>query len=327
MVPIVVVCAGLLVGQLVDSSRPIGDMQTYEALKLKAGHDPEGQVKLALWCEARGLNAERVRHLAAAVLSDPRNAAARGLLGQLEFNGQWESLERAEERIKADDSRAAIRDEYQERRAKLTADEIHSQQAQVLEENGSRSPTAHSARLKSDRQLAQAHVKLGLWCKANGLTPEANAHFTAAIHFDPYRDSTWKHLGYVKLDGRWKTRDQAAIDAQEGREQRRADHYWEPRLKKWKSWLNDKLDRAQAEDLLAAVADRRAVPSILKVFPGDGPEASQVRRVRLLGQIDDPASSRALAAQATWTRFDSVLSQAIAILKTRPPRRLCRGPG
>ena len=50
--------------------------------KGKAGKDPQAQVKLALWCEAHGMNGERVKHLAQAVLSDPKNAwTARGLLG------------------------------------------------------------------------------------------------------------------------------------------------------------------------------------------------------------------------------------------------------
>ena len=68
------------------------------------------------------------------------------------------------------------------------------------------------------------------------------------------------------------------------------------------------------------MTDRRAVPSILKLFPVDRPEAEQLRRVRLLGQIDDPSSSRAIADQAVWTRFDSVRREAIEILKRRPPR-------
>ena len=57
------------------------DFKTYDALKGKAGKDAQAQVKLALWCEAHGMNGERVKHLAQAVLSDPKNVTARGLLG------------------------------------------------------------------------------------------------------------------------------------------------------------------------------------------------------------------------------------------------------
>jgi hypothetical protein len=72
--------------------------------------------------------------------------------------------------------------------------------------------------------------------------------------------------------------------------------------------------------LLATLTDRRALHSILKAFPAGASEATQLRRVRLLGQIDDPSSSRAIAAQAVSTRFDTVRREAIAILKHRPPR-------
>ena len=84
-----------------------------------------------------GLGAERMRHLAMAVLSDPRNAGARGLLGLVDSNGRWETPERAQERIKADAARSAKVADYEQRRAKLTADEIRSQQARDrLEQDG-----------------------------------------------------------------------------------------------------------------------------------------------------------------------------------------------
>ena len=61
MFHVALVCAGLLVGQTADSPRLPADLKTYEALKVKAGRDPGAQVKLALWCEAHGLGAERMK--------------------------------------------------------------------------------------------------------------------------------------------------------------------------------------------------------------------------------------------------------------------------
>jgi hypothetical protein len=316
----VLVCAGLLIGQTADSRQSLADMKTYEALRIKAGRNPGAQVKLALWSEAHGWSAERMKHLAVAVLSDPMNAAARGLLGLVESDGRWATPEQVRERLDGDEARSAKLAEYQRRRAKLTGDERRGQQAERRLEADGQYQAAYSARLQSNRRLAQEHLELALWCNRNRLKPEATAHFMVAIHFDPYRDTAWKKLGYIKRDGRWTSREQAAIADQEEREQKQSDRYWEPLLKKWKSSLFDKRERAAAEEQLANVTDRRALPSILKVFPADVDEGGQLRRVRLLGQIDDPSSSRALAAQAIWTRFDSVRSKAIAILKGRPPR-------
>ena len=99
---------------------------------------------------------------------------------------------------------------------------------------------------RSNRRLARAHVELGLWCDAKGLKPESTAHFMMAVHLDPYRDANWKLLGYVKRNGRWTSRDQAGAFDQEAVEQKQADRYWEPLLKKWASWLGDRSHREEA---------------------------------------------------------------------------------
>jgi Pretoxin HINT domain len=306
-----------LVGDAPDKSH---DFKAYEQLKANAGKGSQAQVKLALWCESHGLNAERVKHLAQAVLSDPKNVTARGLLGLVAFGGRWESTNKIGDRVTADQTLEAKRTEYEQRRSKLTAEEIKSQQAaDRLEESGNIS-AAYSARLRSNRRLAPAHVELARWCETHDLKAEATAHITMALHLDPYRRLGWTHLGYVKRNGQWTSRDQATADELEAREQKHADRTWEPLLKKWTSLLRDQRRHEEGENLLATVTDRRAVPSILKLFPLDRPEADQLLRVSLLGQVDDPSSSRAIADQAVSTRFDSVRGTAIKILKKRPLR-------
>ena len=37
--------------------------EAYDAARQKAGKDPAALVKLAIWCEAHGLRAERAKHL------------------------------------------------------------------------------------------------------------------------------------------------------------------------------------------------------------------------------------------------------------------------
>jgi hypothetical protein len=322
MIHLVFVCAGLLVAQVGDRTNSAHDLKTYAALKVKAGKDPQSQVKLALWCEAHGLDPERLKHLAQAVLTDPQNVTARGLLGLLAFAGRWESPERIRERITGDADRAARLADYQGRRAKLAAKQLSIQKvAERYKQNG-QPEASDTARFKGDRELAQAHANLGLWCERNNLKPEAIAHFTTAVHLDPYRETTWKHLGCVKRNGGWINAEQAVADEKEEREQRRANRHWEPLLKKWKNGLSDSSasHRAEVEDYLATVTDARAVPAILKIFPPGGSEDRQDHLVTLLGQIDDPRSSRALADLAVSTRFATIRQAAIEILKKRPPR-------
>src|SRR5947209_7510892 len=94
------------------------DFSAYQEAQRTAGRDAAAQVRLALWCEAHGLTAERMKHLALAVLSDPSHATARGLLGLVAHQGKWERPEALGRRIEDDPAdRERIR-EYLGRRAK-----------------------------------------------------------------------------------------------------------------------------------------------------------------------------------------------------------------
>ncbi len=65
------------------------ELKAYESARAKAGRDADAHIKLALWCEAHGLKAARLKHLAIAVLSDPGNTTARGLMGLVAAGGRW----------------------------------------------------------------------------------------------------------------------------------------------------------------------------------------------------------------------------------------------
>jgi hypothetical protein len=75
MIATVLVCAfGVIAAD--QASSPRTDLVEYTAAAAQVPRAPEAQVKLALWCEAHGLKAEALKHLARAVLIDPKNAAA-----------------------------------------------------------------------------------------------------------------------------------------------------------------------------------------------------------------------------------------------------------
>ena len=186
MVAAALVYASLLVVQPGDPPTSSHEFKTYEALKAKAGKDAQAQVKLALWCEAHGMNAERVKHLAQAVLSDPKNVLARGLLGLIALGNRWEPVERAGERIKADDALAARRAQYHLRRSRLTVDEIKSQQAADLLEKKGNYQAAYEARQKSNRRLAErtrraGHVVRAQWTQARGDRPLHESPSTSTL--------------------------------------------------------------------------------------------------------------------------------------------------
>jgi tetratricopeptide (TPR) repeat protein len=199
-----VVMSGFAPGDAAGSSA--ADRKIYEAVRLKAGKDPAALVKLALWCEAHGLSAERSKHLMEAIGIDPSSAAARGLLGLISYQEKWLSPEEVKSKRQSDENLAKKVEAYHARRAAL--------------ESSLKSGKIDSA---GRHKTALAHEKLGAWCEQQGLKDEAAAHFTMAVQYDPARDAAWKHLGYIKRNGRWMTRDKIAELEQEATAQRKAD--------------------------------------------------------------------------------------------------------
>jgi hypothetical protein len=289
-------------------------LKSYEGLKATAGRDADAQVKLALWCEAHGLTAERLRHLAAAVLTDPNHVRARGLMGLLAYRGRWETPDSVSAKVKADEALAKTLAEYNARRAALDG------RLGAGTSDGAGRP---GPRRVGRAEAAREHAALGMWCEKHGLKAEAVAHFTQAVVLDPYRDATWKHLGYVRYDGRWVSREQAAAEQKEAEAQKRADRQWEPLLRRWRGWLADKARRDEAREALAGVNDPRAVPSVARVF-GEGSDTDQLVAAEVLGRIDTPASTRGLAALAVLSRSAAVRSAATEALRGREPRDYAR---
>src|SRR5579885_2911094 len=129
------------------------DRAAYEAARKQAGGDAKSQIRLALWCEQHCMTAERMKHLVAAVLADPSNALARGLMGLVSYRGKWERPDEVAREAREDPRRRASMQEYLERRAKAPA--------------------------KADEQW-----KLAAWCERNGLKEQAVAHYHAVLRLD-----------------------------------------------------------------------------------------------------------------------------------------------
>lgn len=267
-----------------------GALAAYRVLRRQTPPQAAAQVGLALWCESRGLVQERLLHLALAVQIDPSHAAARGLLGQVEIAGRWTAYDGAGVRDGTSSRHAAALDEYRVRRARME-------------------PTADE------------HWRLALWCERHGLNAEARAHATAVTRLDPARDAAWKRLGYERWRGRWRTPEQIAALEKGAEAQKQADRLWRPRLEKWRRALElpEGDRRAAAEAQLARVSDPLAVPAIWTTFAEGSPECQAIA-VRILGQVEGPAASRALTSLAVGAESAATRRAAVETLARRDPR-------
>ena len=277
------VCASLL-GLANGTPPPTAD---YQQIKAASGRTPADQVRLALWCEAHGMTAERLRHLALAALADPTNTTARGLAGLVARNGRWVAPDSVAQTVRADAATTALLAKYDQKRSKTP-------------------------------YTADAQWALGEWADEQGLQDQAKAHYTAVTRLDPSREPAWKRLGYKKQDGRWTTDARVAAAKAEAEAQKGADRTWKPQLEKWKGMLAQPSRQVEARAGLLGVTDPRAVVSVVRVFGTDRP-SDQRLAVGLLGQIESPQASRALAALAVFSATPDVRRAAVEILRRRDP--------
>lgn len=299
MFGIVLLGSSLLAGALpADTDEVSGvalpsDLQHYQAARAEVGRDPDAHVRLALWCESRGLTAERAHHLAMAVLTDPTHAAARALMGVVEYRGKWRNPEDVAKQVEADAALSSLLDEYSARRVEAP-------------------------------DTATAHWKLALWCEERGLEDQGRAHLFRVVRLEPARETAWKRLGYKKVQGNWATDEQLARAKEFARLQDAGDRRWKPLLETWKSWLGRADKREEAERLLAGVEDPFAARSVMAVFAGRS-AADQLRAVQLLGQIDAPAASLGIAQLAVFSPSADVRRIATETLLHRDSREFA-GP-
>ena len=210
MLSIVLICSVLVAAADGGPSNPAdpADLAAYEAAQAKAGRDAKAHVRLALWCESHGLGAERMKHLAMAVLYDPSNGLARGLMGLVVHQGKWDRPEVVGREIQDDPAYQALIREYLERRGDVPQ---------------ARRPGPTGGLVRAERAQGAGDRAL------LGSRPAG-----------PVAGGAWRRLGYKKQGDRWVKPDELAAERMEGERQRHADKQWEPKLKRLRDALEAK---------------------------------------------------------------------------------------
>ena len=287
MVSTTILCAVLLGA---GPSAPAAEVRDdYETARAEARRDPDAHVRLALWCESHGLEPERLRHLAMAVMLNPSHSLARSLMGLVPYKGKWARPDEVSQRVRDDAELAAKLAEYNGRRSRM-------------------------------KNTADAHWKMAVWCEEQGLEAEATAHLTTVVRLAPGRAAAWKHLGCKKFEGRWMTPEQIDSVKSERVAQDKANTTWLARFASWKDDLRDRdpVKRREAREGLAAARDPRSAPAALRVFGSDRPD-DQTLLIGLLGQIDSPGASRALALLSLTGASPEIRRAATETLARRDP--------
>ena len=146
MIQAFLVCCAMLADGGKPAEPTAADRVAYDAARDKAGKNAAAHVRLALWCEARGLSAERIKHLTLAATLDPKDLVARRPLGPRRLSGQMGQARPGQRDIQNDPRFQDFLHEYLDRRV--------------------RTP-----------QKAEAQLHHATWCLEQGLQEEAMARF------------------------------------------------------------------------------------------------------------------------------------------------------
>ena len=237
MVYAILLCCALLADGGTPAEPTAADRAAYQAAAAKAGKNPAAHVQLALWCEAHGFSAERIKHLNIAASLDPKNALARGSLGLVTFQGKWEKPAEVKRELAEDPKYQALFREYLDRRV-------------------------HTPAKGADDQL-----RLAAWCMEKGLKDEAMAHYHLVTRLDPSRDTAWIHLGYKRHSNHWVKPDELAAQKLEAEHQKHADAHWKTRLEKLRGSVASPVEtrRLKAEKELYQITDPRGADDLESV--------------------------------------------------------------
>ncbi|WP_406700880.1 hypothetical protein V5E97_19010 [Singulisphaera sp. Ch08] len=281
----------VVVSQATARTAPVPGLEGldgYQAAAAKAGKIPDAHVRLALWCESRGMIAARDTHLAESLKFNPSHVTARGLLGQVREEARWLRFDEVAAQVQADPKLVARLAAY-DRERDLAGDS------------------------------ADDHLALGAWCAKHGLMAESRAHYAATVRRDPARAEAWRKLGYRARDGRWVNETETARARRQFTEAKEAYRSWATRLARLRGGLDSPQRRDAVKAELAKVHDPLATPCVWSTFVNGGAPYHEIA-TRLFAQINGPDSTSRLALLAVFNSDAAVQDRAVEALVQRDPR-------
>lgn len=179
------------------------------------------------------------------------------------------------------------------------------------------------------------HWALAQWCQEQRLTDRRKLHLERILELDPNHREARSILGYAKLGGQWRTREQhlssmgkvqhkgewmypQEIEILERKaEQTKQRLEWTANLKRWRDWLNgDKEGNATAN--ITSIRDPAALPAIIQLLEDEKIPAVRVLYARALASIGGYEAQLILAEMSLYDLDDNVRAICLESLTDRP---------
>jgi hypothetical protein len=162
-------------------------------------------------------------------------------------------------------------------------------------------------------------MSLADWCRKRNLPDQERAHLTAALLLAPTEEQSaiFPRLGYCKVGNQWVSGEQFAEWQESNRRTTLAVQTWGPKLEKIAEKLGgSRRQRAQGLASLEELASTDSLPAIEYVLCGRD-EPSALAALDAFEKVKGYQGTLALARQAVFSKWTSVMERATALVKSR----------
>lgn len=161
----------------------------------------------------------------------------------------------------------------------------------------------------------ESQLALAMWCRDHGLGDQLRQHLERVIDLDPNHQQARSLLGYQKIDGVWKTRDdllaarglirfdgdfrtqQEIALIERRRTSEEVDLQWRRTLIQWRKQIDStdpETSRAAVESL-SSLNDPMASKQLVRLLLNEKQHGIKLLMIRTAGQIDTRATVQTLA--------------------------------
>ena len=195
-------------------------------------------------------------------------------------------------------------------------------------------------RSRAMADTAEGHRALAKWCLDSGLVAERDVHLARVIELDPQDEDARRSLDYLKLGGRWLSREEAMASRgmafydgkfrteqdvairERDKRQGGVEVDWFKNLRLWCDWMRaGKAGRAdEGRARLTATADPAATPAVVRLLHDERDADVRDLLLDVLGRLDHPQATETLTALSLSDVGSATRSKALDYLLEGPRR-------
>jgi len=178
-------------------------------------------------------------------------------------------------------------------------------------------------RSESAERTVTSQWELAQWCKENRLKEQADFHARLVLEIDSDFEPARKHLGHLKIRGKWVDFDQLKVRigyvkvnnrwvlpevahfAAALKEQRDLERTWKRDLSSlFRTGFSNNRRAAEARAQIMAIRDPAAVGPLVEMLKAGRPQEERALILRVLAEIPSTASTQALIDYYLFNRDD-----------------------